>query len=81
MTGKEKVLLVLNDREWHSYYELLSAYYKFTQRIFDLRQKGYVIDERPNQFNKHAFDYRITQVPNQTTPDAYKVQGVLEMSA
>lgn len=74
MTGKEKVLLVLNDRQWHSYYDLLQAYYKFTQRLFDLRKDGYEIEERPNRMNKHALDYRLSHVPNQTTPDAYRVQ-------
>ena len=59
MTGKEKVLMVLKDGAWHSYRELLDAYFKYTMRIFDLRADGYVIEERPNLKNKHAMDYKL----------------------
>jgi hypothetical protein len=66
MSGKSKILLVLLDRGWHTYTELLNTYFKYTQRIFDLRKAGYVIDERPNIANKHACDYRLIKVPTET---------------
>ena len=65
MSKKAKVLFVLLDRGWHTYTELLGAYYKYTQRLFDLRQSGYVIDERPNIANKNACDYRLMKIPNE----------------
>ena len=63
MTGKQKIINALFDGQWHSYLELLNVYYKYTQRIYDLRCEGYFIDERPNQHNKHALDYRLVKTP------------------
>ena len=63
MTGEEKVLFVLRDRGWHTYRELLEMYYKYTQRIFTLRRKGYIIEDRPNIANRHAYDYKLVKAP------------------
>lgn len=63
MTGKEKVLSVLEDGQWHSYFELLEVYFKYTSRIFDLKKDGYIFEERQNAHNKHALDYRLVKEP------------------
>ena len=65
MSGKSKILLVLLDRGWHTYTELLRVYYKYTQRLKDLRDAGYVIDTRPNIANKNACDYRLVKIPDE----------------
>ena len=73
MTGKEKILSVLGDRNWHSFRELLAVYYKFTQRIFDLRREGFIIEERKNNTNKHAMDYRIIHEPSRLEKEAIQL--------
>lgn len=63
MSHKSRILIVLQDGKWHSFRELLEVYYKYTQRLFDLRRDGYVIEERNNISNKNAFDYRLVKEP------------------
>ena len=60
MSHKTRILTLLKDKEWHSFRELLQVYYKYTQRIFDLRQEGYEIVERPNLSHPHGLDYKLT---------------------
>ncbi len=59
MSQKDKILNLLKDNRWHSFMELLAVYYKYTQRIFDLREIGHVIEERRSDSNPHACDYRL----------------------
>ena len=59
MSQKDKILNLLQDNRWHSFRELLAVYYKYTQRIFDLRKIGHVIEERRSDSNPHACDYRL----------------------
>lgn len=74
MSHKDRVLSLLNDQSWHSFNELREVYYKYTQRIKDLRYKGYVIETRPNGFNKHGDDYRLVYSPVKNTVSSPKSQ-------
>lgn len=63
MSHKQDILALLLDGYWHSASELCKIYYKYTQRLFDLKKEGYKIETRRNLINPHMFDYKLIDGP------------------
>ena len=66
MTYKEKILKLLSDGNWHNVNELIRVYYKYTQRIYDLRKEGYLIETKRHPEKHNAFaNFKITRGLNE----------------
>jgi len=47
MNQKQRILKLLNDGNWHSTIELQKICWRYSARLWDLREDGYVFDKRP----------------------------------
>jgi hypothetical protein len=68
-SNRERILALLADRHEHTNAELLKVGgFRYSARIFELRQQGCVIEERDLGGGLHG--YRLTQAPGERRPMA-----------
>ncbi len=71
MSQADKLLELLSDEEAHSTVEIMRVVYggdhlglaRVGARVYDLKEKGYVIESRPGKINKTIWYYKLMASP------------------
>lgn len=69
LTKRQKMRLILSDRQWHSTQELVNRIgHTFGCTLYQLRQNGFVIKRQKHPVRKHQHQYRLISSSRETTP-------------
>lgn len=63
---KDKLMLLLSDYKWHSYYNIITALQVVNadRRLRNLREDGIELEESTIRLNKHSHPHKIFRLKN-----------------